>query len=86
MIPACGARTACETGIKNSGYRASGCPAETFAMLSTVLLVNPPRSKRHCRLIRTGVRACIAHLIRVGGMATTTGGISAEPVIQSGDD
>ena len=43
MIPARGARTACETGIKNGGYRASECPAETFTMLSTVLLVIPPR-------------------------------------------
>jgi hypothetical protein len=41
MIPARGARTACETGINDGGYRVSGCPAETFTVLSTVLLAIP---------------------------------------------
>ena len=38
MIPARRARTACETGINDGGYSVSGCPLETFTVLSTVLL------------------------------------------------
>jgi hypothetical protein len=38
MFPARGARTACETGINDGGYRVSGYPAETFTVLPTVLL------------------------------------------------
>ena len=41
MIPARGARTACETGINDGGYRVSACLAETFTVLPTVLLAIP---------------------------------------------
>jgi hypothetical protein len=41
MLPVRGARTACETGINAGGYRVSVCPAETFTVLSTVLLAIP---------------------------------------------
>ena len=91
MIPARGARTACETGINDGGYRVSACLAETFTVLPTVLAGNPrqsypPPSKPHRCLIRTGLAARVAHLIGVGGMATANGGIGVEPVIQGGDD
>jgi hypothetical protein len=43
MIPVGGARTACETGINDGGYRVSGRLLETFTVLSTVLLRIPPR-------------------------------------------
>src|SRR6266513_2773435 len=46
----------------------------------------PPPSELHRCLIRTGLAAGVAHLIGVGGMATATGGIGVEPVIQGGDD
>ena len=84
MIPARGARTACETAIKDGGYRISGWPLETFTLLSTVLHQLP--SEPHLCLIGTGLAACVAHLISVGGMATTTNGISVEPVILGGND
>jgi len=41
MIPACGTLTALETGITDAGYRVSGCPAETFTVLPTLLLAIP---------------------------------------------
>jgi hypothetical protein len=41
MIPACGTLTALETGITDGGYRVSGCPAETFTVLPTLLLAIP---------------------------------------------
>ena len=41
MIPARGARTALEAGINDGGYRVSGCPAEAFTVLPTVLLAIP---------------------------------------------
>jgi hypothetical protein len=91
MIPAPGARTALETRMKDGGYRVSGCPAEAFTVLPTVLLANPRHgyqlpSEPHRCLIGTGLAARIAHLISVGGMTTATGGIGVEPVIRGVGD
>jgi hypothetical protein len=43
-------------------------------------------SKRHCHLIRTGLGACVAHLIREGAVDTVTDPIGVETVIRGGDD
>jgi hypothetical protein len=43
-------------------------------------------SKYHRRLIRTGLGACIAYLVRVRGMATPTGGIGVASIVRDGDN
>jgi hypothetical protein len=91
MIPARGARTACETGINDGGYRVSGCPGgnlhgAVYSPVRNPATVTRPPSELHRCLIGTGLAARVAHLINVGGMATTTGRIGVEPVIQGGDD
>jgi hypothetical protein len=43
-------------------------------------------SECHRHLIRTGVAAGFAYLIRVGSRATVTGGIGVETVIRGGND
>ena len=49
-------------------------------------LRRPPQSERHRRLIRTGVRACVAHLICEAARAIAADAIGVEPVIPGSDD
>ena len=65
-----------------AGTRSVGCCTERQAGKVALQW----RSKRHRHLIRTGLGACIAHFIRVGGMATATGGIGVETIVRVGDD
>lgn len=55
---------------------------------------DPRLQKAHCdgaleadrHLARTGLAACIAHFIRVRGVATSAGGIGIGPIVRDGDN